>query len=102
MEEWERVLSTNLTGYFLCVKHAVPHLRKTHGSIVNIASTRALQSEAHTEAYSASKGGVVALTHALGDQPRPGNSCELHKSWLDRSGKLEKACAVSNTRSSGV
>jgi NAD(P)-dependent dehydrogenase (short-subunit alcohol dehydrogenase family) len=35
------------------------------GSIVNIASTRALQSEANTEAYSASKGGVVALTHAL-------------------------------------
>jgi NAD(P)-dependent dehydrogenase (short-subunit alcohol dehydrogenase family) len=40
-------------------------LRKTRGAIVNIASTRALESEANTEAYSASKGGLVALTHAL-------------------------------------
>jgi len=46
-------------------KHAVPHLRAARGVIVNIASTRALQSEPHTEAYSASKGGLVALTHAL-------------------------------------
>jgi NAD(P)-dependent dehydrogenase (short-subunit alcohol dehydrogenase family) len=65
LEEWNRVIGVNLTGAFLLAKHAVPHLRKTKGSIVNIASTRALQSEAHTEAYSASKGGLVALTHAL-------------------------------------
>lgn len=65
LEEWNRVIGTNLTGVFLCAKHAAPHLRKSRGSIVNISSTRALQSEADTEAYSASKGGVVALTHAL-------------------------------------
>jgi NAD(P)-dependent dehydrogenase (short-subunit alcohol dehydrogenase family) len=46
-------------------KHAAPHLRRARGAIVNVASTRALQSEANTEAYSASKGGLVALTHAL-------------------------------------
>jgi NAD(P)-dependent dehydrogenase (short-subunit alcohol dehydrogenase family) len=63
--EWNRVLATNLTSMFLMVQQAVPHLRAAQGAIVNIASTRALQSEAHTEAYSASKGGVVALTHAL-------------------------------------
>jgi len=63
--EWNRILATNLTGAFLCAKHAVPALRRTEGAIVNIASTRALQSEADTEAYSASKGGLVALTHAL-------------------------------------
>ncbi len=62
---WNRIISTNLTGVFLCSKHAVPLLRQSKGAIVNIASTRALQSEANTEAYSASKGGVVALTHAL-------------------------------------
>lgn len=62
---WNRVLAVNLTGPFLCGKHAVPLLRKHCGSIVNIASTRAIQSEANTEAYSASKGGLVALTHAL-------------------------------------
>ena len=65
LADWNRVIGTNLTGVFLCTKHAVPHLRPTHGSIVNIASTRALQSEADSEPYAASKGGVVALTHAL-------------------------------------
>lgn len=65
LDAWNRVLATNLTGYFLCAKHTAAHLRQTRGAIVNIASTRALQSEANTEAYSASKGGVVALTHAL-------------------------------------
>ena len=65
LDTWSRVLAVNLTGYFLMVKHAVPHLRTSRGSIVNIASTRALMSEPHTEAYAASKGGVLALTHAL-------------------------------------
>ena len=65
LADWQRVIRTNLTGCFLTAKHAAPHLRLTRGAIVNVASTRALQSEAHTEAYSASKGGVVALTHAL-------------------------------------
>ena len=65
LEDWERVIRTNLTGYYLCAKHCVPHLRPRRGAIVNIASTRALQSEPNTEAYAASKGGVVTLTHAL-------------------------------------
>jgi NAD(P)-dependent dehydrogenase (short-subunit alcohol dehydrogenase family) len=65
LAEWNRVIAVNLTGAFLCAREAVSHLRKTNGAIVNIASTRALQSEANTEAYSASKGGLVALTHAL-------------------------------------
>jgi len=65
LADWERILRVNLTGAFLMVKHAVPHLERRKGAIVNVASTRALQSEPHTEAYSASKGGLVALTHAL-------------------------------------
>ncbi len=65
VSDWDRILRTNLTGAFLVTKHAAPHLRAARGAIVNIASTRALQSEPHTEAYSASKGGLVALTHAL-------------------------------------
>jgi NAD(P)-dependent dehydrogenase (short-subunit alcohol dehydrogenase family) len=64
-DAWDRVLAVNLTGPFLCTKHCAPHLRAARGAVVNIASTRALMSEPHTEAYSASKGGVVALTHAL-------------------------------------
>ena len=62
---WDGFLATNLTGAFLCTKHAIPHLRRTHGAIVNIGSTRALQSEPETIAYSATKGGIAALTHSL-------------------------------------
>ena len=63
--EWERRLRVNLTGAFHCVRAAVPHMRTAGGAIVNIASTRAHQSEPNTEAYAASKGGLVAFTHAL-------------------------------------
>ena len=65
LAEWNRLIGVNLTGAFLMAKHAAPHLRAAHGAIVNIASTRALQSEPDTEAYAASKGGLVALSHAL-------------------------------------
>lgn len=71
LEHWNRMLAVNLTGAFLCTKHAVPHLRHTQGAIVNIASTRATMSEPHTEAYSASKGGLLALTHALANSLAP-------------------------------
>lgn len=63
--EWQRVLAVNLTGPFLCSRAFAPLLRARRGSIVNIASTRAMMSEPHTESYAASKGGLVALTHAL-------------------------------------
>lgn len=63
---FDLVLATNLRGSFLCTQEAarlmVKHRKK--GSVVNIASTRAFMSEPGTEAYSASKGGIVALTHA--------------------------------------
>lgn len=65
LETWRDFLDTNLTGAFLCVKHAAPLLRQARGTIVNVASTRASMSEPNTEAYAASKGGLVALTHAL-------------------------------------
>jgi len=65
LAEWNRRIGTNLTGVFLMAKHCAPALRAAQGAIVNVASTRALQSEPNTEAYSAAKGGVVALTHAL-------------------------------------
>ena len=64
-EQWQGVLGVNLSGAFLCARHCRPQLDQHRGAIVNIASTRALMSEANTEAYSATKGGLVALTHAL-------------------------------------
>jgi len=64
LAEWQRRLSS-LHGAFLCSKHALPALREHGGAILNIASTRAGQSEADSEAYAAAKGGLVAFTHAL-------------------------------------
>jgi NAD(P)-dependent dehydrogenase (short-subunit alcohol dehydrogenase family) len=65
LAEWHRVLETNLTATFLLARAAEKPLRKARGAIVTIASTRALMSEPNTESYSASKGGLLALTHAL-------------------------------------
>jgi NAD(P)-dependent dehydrogenase (short-subunit alcohol dehydrogenase family) len=63
--EWHRLLGVNLTACFLLARAAEAALRAAGGAIVTIASTRALMSEPNTEAYSASKGGLIALTHAL-------------------------------------
>src|ERR1700686_371815 len=65
LAEWHRVIDTNLTAAFLLARAAERTLRKARGAMVLIASTRALMSEPNTESYSASKGGLVALTHAL-------------------------------------
>lgn len=64
LAEWRRVLDSHLTGAFLVTRAALA-LLSDGASIVNIASTRAYQSEPDTEAYAAAKGGMVALTHAL-------------------------------------
>ncbi|HEY7577007.1 MAG TPA: SDR family oxidoreductase [Acetobacteraceae bacterium] len=65
LAQWSMVISTNLTSTFLLVRAGERMLRASHGAVVTIASTRAHMSEANTEAYAASKGGLVALTHAL-------------------------------------
>jgi NAD(P)-dependent dehydrogenase (short-subunit alcohol dehydrogenase family) len=65
LAEWHKALDTNLTAAFLFARAAEKPLRTAGGAIVTIASTRALMSEPNTESYSASKGGLVALTHAL-------------------------------------
>jgi NAD(P)-dependent dehydrogenase (short-subunit alcohol dehydrogenase family) len=65
LAEWQSVIGTNLTSTFLLVHAALGLLRSAKGAIVTIASTRAHQSEPNTESYAASKGGLLALTHAL-------------------------------------
>ncbi len=88
---WNRVLAVNLTGTFLCARCAAPHLRDRKGAIVNIASTRALMSEANTEAYSASKGGIVALTHALAMSLAPDVRVNCISPGMDRGVGVEEA-----------
>jgi NAD(P)-dependent dehydrogenase (short-subunit alcohol dehydrogenase family) len=94
LAEWNRRIGTNLTGAFLMAKHCAPHLRAARGAIVNIASTRALQSEPQTEAYAASKGGLVALTHALAISlgPRVRVNC-ISPGWIahQRVGRKDHA-----------
>jgi len=63
--QWDRVIDVNLRGAYLASQAAAPHLADARGAITHIASSRALQSEPDTEPYSASKGGLLALTHAL-------------------------------------
>jgi NAD(P)-dependent dehydrogenase (short-subunit alcohol dehydrogenase family) len=66
VEEWDEIINTNLRSVFLCSREAARIMRQHGGgSIVNIASTRAFMSEPNSEAYAATKGGIVALTHAL-------------------------------------
>ncbi|HNY64805.1 MAG TPA: SDR family oxidoreductase [Deltaproteobacteria bacterium] len=86
--EWNRILSVNLTSIVLTAKHGLPLFRDGRGAIVNISSTRFLQSESNTFAYSASKGGVVSLTHALAVSlgPRVRVNC-ISPGWIDTSGE---------------
>ncbi len=64
-QEWDRVLDTNLKSVFICSREAARFMTEDIRSIVNMTSTRAFMSEPNTETYSASKGGIYALTHSL-------------------------------------
>ena len=67
---WERVLRVNTTSVYLCCKYAIPHMRRQRkGAIINTASFVALMGAATSQiAYTASKGGVLAMTRELGVQ----------------------------------
>ena len=92
LEQWNRVLGVNLGGAFLCAKYGAQALRETRGCILNIASTRALMSEPDTESYAASKGGIVALTHALAISlgPEVRVNC-ISPGWIDVSAWAKKS-----------
>ncbi len=88
LAEWSGVLTTNLTALFLLARAGEAMLRAAKGGIVAIASTRAHQSEADTESYSASKGGLVALTHALAISLGPDIRVNcISPGWVDVAGE---------------
>jgi NAD(P)-dependent dehydrogenase (short-subunit alcohol dehydrogenase family) len=68
LEAWRRVQEVNLTSVFLCCKHGIPHLLKSGGgSVINTASFVAVMGAATSQvSYTASKGGVLALSRELG------------------------------------
>src|SRR5205807_8984194 len=70
VETWERVQSANLRSVFLCCKHGIPHLLEAGGgSVINVASFVAVMGSATSQiSYTASKGGVLAMSRELGVQ----------------------------------
>lgn len=88
VERFDRVIAVNLRGPYLCARFATPALRASGaGAIINIASTRALMSEPGGEAYGASKGGILALTHALAISLGPEVRVNaIAPGWIDVAG----------------
>lgn len=94
LKDWNRVLAVNLTAAFLLARAAERPLREAKGAMVLIASTRAHMSEADTLPYSASKGGLVALTHALAMTLAPDVRVNcISPGWIDtgKHGRLTAA-----------
>ncbi len=96
LAEWNRVIAVNLSGPFLLARAAAPLLSAgdrgpgggVAGSIVTIGSTRAHMSEPDTESYAASKGGLLALTHALSVSLGPAIRVNcISPGWIDVSGE---------------
>lgn len=100
LDDWNTVIGTNLTGTFLCSKYCAPLLRVSKGSIVNICSTRAHMSEPGTEAYSASKGGILALTHSMAISlgPEVRVNC-ISPGWIDVSNYQKKSAGKKESHS---
>lgn len=85
LEAWQRALNVNLTAPFLLIKHALPYLRKSRGSIVNVGSIEGIGCNAHHAAYSASKAGLHGLTRAVAvDHGEDGIRCNaVAPGWID-------------------
>jgi NAD(P)-dependent dehydrogenase (short-subunit alcohol dehydrogenase family) len=65
LDDWKRTMAVNLDGVFLGCKHAIPLMKRTGGSIINLSSIDGIIGEADLAAYCASKGGVRTLTKAV-------------------------------------
>ena len=65
LEAWNRVIGVNLTGTYFMSQACLPHLLESRGCIVNTASTAGTHAQPWSSAYSASKGGVIALTQTM-------------------------------------
>ena len=85
VDEWQRILTVNLTAPFLMIKAALPHLREQSGSIVNTGSIEGLGSNPGHAAYCASKAGLHGLTRAVAvDHSSEGVRCNaIAPGWID-------------------
>jgi len=91
LDDWMRTLNVNLTAPFLLIKSALPHLRKTKGTIVNTGSIEGLGSNPMHAAYGASKAGLHGLTKAIAvDHGADGIRCNaVAPGWIDTDLNVE-------------
>ena len=88
LDDFRRVIDVNLTSTFLLARAAEDLLRAAAGAILTIASTRAHMSEPDTESYAASKGGLLALSHALAISLGPDVRVNvISPGWIDVTGE---------------
>ncbi|WHY64785.1 glucose 1-dehydrogenase [Neobacillus sp. SuZ13] len=101
-DEWDRLFQINVKSIYLTTKYAIPHLKETKGSIINMASMTGVVGQQFNSAYSASKGAVIALTKALAIDYAPfqvrinsispaGVRTPLFETWLQLQADPEKA-----------
>jgi NAD(P)-dependent dehydrogenase (short-subunit alcohol dehydrogenase family) len=64
-DDWDKTMAVNVKGVYLLSKYAIPHLKKTQGTIVNNASSVAFKGVKDRAAYTASKGAVLSMTRAM-------------------------------------
>lgn len=85
LEDWQATLQVNLTAPFMLIKHALPHLCRAAGAIVNIGSIEGLGSNPRHPAYCASKAGLHGLTRAIAvDHGPDGVRCNaVAPGWID-------------------
>lgn len=90
-EDWMRVININLTAPFLLIKAAMPHLKKTHGNIINTGSIEGLGSNPMHSAYGASKAGLHGLTRGVAvDEGQGGVRCNaVAPGWIDTDLNIE-------------
>ena len=91
LADWQHSLAVNLTAPFLMIKHALPHLRQTRGTIVNVGSIEGIGCNPLHAAYSASKAGLHGLTRAVAvDHGKDGVRCNaVAPGWIDTELNLE-------------
>jgi NAD(P)-dependent dehydrogenase (short-subunit alcohol dehydrogenase family) len=87
LEEWNRIMTINLTGYFLCIQHAGKMMKEQgSGAIINISAGSGERSSPGGAAYSVSKGAINSLTHQAAADLAPNVRVDLWARWhADRS-----------------